>query len=92
MSRRPTLQGLAGLAPFATARPGGRGCYTASMSDTAQIILAVIGTGVALLGVLVAFRQEVRADISALRQEMRTDIASLNARIDALFCHKDPAA
>ena len=66
------------------------------MSDTAQIILAVIGTGVALLGVLVAFRQEVRADIAALRQEMRTDIGALNARIDnlyqALFSRKDPAA
>lgn len=73
------------------------------MSDTTQIILAVIGTGVALLGVLVAFRQEVRSDIAALRQEIRTDIGALNARIDgvnsrmdalyqALFSRKDPAA
>jgi len=66
------------------------------MSDTGQIIIAVIGTGVALLAVLVAFRQEVRADIAALRQEMRTDIGALNARIDnlyqALFSRKDPAA
>ena len=66
------------------------------MSDTTQIIVTVIGTGVALLGVLVAFRQEVRSDIAALRQEMRTDIASLNNRIDnlyqALFSRKDPAA
>lgn len=77
-------------------RPRGRVCYTTVMSDTAQIIVAVIGTGVALLGVLVAFRQEVRADIAALRQEMRTDIGALNARIDnlyqALFSRKDPAA
>lgn len=66
------------------------------MSDTTQIILAVIGTGVALLGVLVTFRHEIRADIASLRQEMRTDIASLNNRIDnlyqALFSRKDPAA
>lgn len=77
-------------------RLGGRVCYTTIMSDTAQIILTVVGTGVALLGVLVAFRQEVRADIAALRQEMRTDIGALNARIDnlyqALFSRKDPAA
>jgi uncharacterized membrane protein YgaE (UPF0421/DUF939 family) len=73
------------------------------MSDTTQIIVTVIGTGVALLAVLVAFRQEVRTDIAglrqemaALRQELRTDIAALHNRIDnlyqALFSRKDPAA
>lgn len=71
-------------------------CQTGRMSDTTQIILAVIGTGVALLGVLVTFRQEIRDDIAALRLEMRTDIASLNNRIGnlypALFSRKDPAA
>ena len=77
------------------------------MSDTAQIILAVIGTGITLLGILVGLlvslfriqRQDLaalRQDLVALRQEMRTDIAALHSRIDALyqalFSHKDPAA
>ena len=77
------------------------------MSDTAQIILAVIGTGITLLGILVGllvslFRIQrldlaaLRQDLVALRQEMRTDIAALNSRIDnlyqALFSHKDSAA
>lgn len=77
------------------------------MSDTAQIILAVIGTGITLSGILVGLlvslfriqRQDLavlRQDITALRQELRTDIAALHARIDnlyqALFSHRDPAA
>lgn len=77
------------------------------MSDTSQIILTIIGTGVALLGILASLiyrldsridslRQEMRADVAALRQELRTDIGALHARIDALyqalFNHKDPAA
>ncbi len=77
------------------------------MSDTAQIILAVIGTGVTLLGVLVGLlvflfriqRQDLaalRQDLASLRQELRTDIAALHARIDALylslFSHRNPAA
>ncbi len=54
------------------------------MSDTAQIILAVIGTGVTLLGILVGlllflFRIQ-RQDATSLRQ----DIKENNARIDAL--------
>ncbi len=58
------------------------------MSDTAQIILAVIGTGVTLLGILVGllvflFRLQ-RQDLTALRQDMRADIAALNSRIDTL--------
>ena len=70
------------------------------MSDTAQIILAVIATGVTLLGILVGllvslFRIQ-HQDLVALRQEMRADIAALHPRIDnlyqALFSHKDPAA
>ena len=70
------------------------------MSDTAQIILAVVGTGITLLGIqtglLVSLfrilRQDVdsrhkdlRQDLAELRQEMRADIASLNARIDNLY-------
>ena len=44
------------------------------MSDTAQIILAVIGTGITLLGILVGllvslFRIQ-RHDLATLRQEM----------------------
>ena len=77
------------------------------MSDTAQIILAVIGTGVTLLGVLVGLlvflfriqRQDLaalRQDLASLRQELRTDIAALHARIAALyqslFSHRNPAA
>ena len=58
------------------------------MSDTAQIILAVIGTGVTLLGILVGllvflFRLQ-RQDLTALRQDMRADIAALTSRIDTL--------
>ena len=70
------------------------------MSDTTQIILAVVGTGATLLSILAglllfvfriqrqdlaAFRTEIRADISALRQEMHTDIGALHARIDNLY-------
>ncbi|MDE2755678.1 MAG: hypothetical protein OXI92_03910 [Acidobacteriota bacterium] len=77
------------------------------MIDTTPIILAVIGTGVTLLGILAGLlvslfrilRQDIKetnSRIDALRQEMRTDIAALHSRIDnlyqALFSHKDPAA
>ena len=62
------------------------------MSDTAQIIVAIIGTGVTLLGILagllVSLFRLLRQDLAALRQ----DIKETNARIDALFSHKDPAA
>ena len=54
------------------------------MSDTAQIILAVIGTGVTLLGILVGLLVSLfrllRQDLASLRQ----DIKETNARIDAL--------
>ena len=54
------------------------------MSDTAQIILAVIGTGVTLLGILLGlllflFRIQ-RQDTATLRH----DIKETNARIDAM--------
>ena len=73
------------------------------MSDTAQIIVAVIGTGVTLLGILagllVSLFRILRLDSAATRQEMaeiRQDVRSLHSRIDALyqalFSHKDPAA
>lgn len=73
------------------------------MSDTTQIILAVIGTGVALLGFLWrvdarmgAMEHRLNSRIDALRQELRTDISALHSRIDALyqalFNRKDPAA
>ena len=70
------------------------------MSDTAQIILAVIGTGITLLGILAGLllslfrilRQDVdsrhkdlRQHLAELRQEVRADIASLNSRIDNLY-------
>ena len=61
------------------------------MSDTTQIILAIIGTGVALFGFLWrldarmgAMEHRLNSRIDSLRQEMRTDIAALNSRIDAL--------
>ena len=73
------------------------------MSDTAQIIVAILGVGIGLATLMVflfrLLRQdstEMRQDIRALRQEVRTDIAALHSRIDALyqalFSHKDPAA
>ncbi len=73
------------------------------MSDTAQIILAVIGTGVTLLGILagllVTLFRILRLDINSIRLEMakiRQDVRALNTRIDALyqalFSRKAPAA
>lgn len=65
------------------------------MSDTAQIILAVIGTGITLLGILVGllvslFRIQ-RQDMAALRQDIKeinaridSTASTLNARLDAL--------
>ena len=47
------------------------------MSDTAQIILAVIGTGVTLLGILAGL-------LLALFRLLRQDIKETNTRIDAL--------
>lgn len=65
------------------------------MSDTTQIILAVIGTGVTLLGILVGFLASLfriqRQDMAALRQDIKETNAriesvasALNSRIDAL--------
>ena len=73
------------------------------MSDTTQIILAIIGTGVAVLGFLWrvdarvgAMEHRLNSRIDSLRQELRTDISALHSRIDALyqalFNRKDPAA
>lgn len=77
------------------------------MSDTTPIILAVIGTGVTLLGIMAGLlvslfrilRQDIKetnSRIDSLRQEIRADVAALHNRIDnlyqALFSHKDPAA
>ena len=68
------------------------------MSDTAQIIVAVVGTGITLLGILTGLlvslfrilRQDVdsrhkdlRQNLAELRQEMRA--GTLNARIDNLY-------
>lgn len=69
------------------------------MSDTSQILLAVTGTGVTLLGILagllVSLFRLLRQDMVALRQEAHADNAALNSRIDALyqtlFSHKNPA-
>ena len=69
------------------------------MSDTAQIILAVIETGVTLLGILVGqlvslFRIQCQY-VPALRQEVCVDFSGFNSQIDALyqvlFSHKDPS-
>ena len=73
------------------------------MSDTAQIILAVIGTGITLLGILVGLvlalwraMDSRHKDLSQAIAEMRQDVRALHTRIDnlyqALFSHKDPAA
>ena len=47
------------------------------MSDTAQIIVAVIGTGITLLGILVGL-------LVSLFRILRQDIKETNARIDGL--------
>ena len=78
-------------------------CQTACVSDTAQIIAAVIGTGITLLGILagllVSLFRILRLDTNTIRQEIaeiRQDVRALHSRIDALyqtlFSHKDPAA
>ena len=73
------------------------------MSDTTQINLAIIGTGVALLGFLWrldvrmgAMEHRLNSRIDALEGRMNSRIDALSFRIDALyqalFNHKDPAA
>ena len=61
------------------------------MSDTAQIILAVIGTGITLLGILagllVSLFRILRLDTNTIRQEMveiRQEIKETNTRIESL--------
>ena len=70
------------------------------MSDTAQIILAVIGTGVTLLGILagllVSLFRILRQDIKETNARVDSMASTFNSRLDALyqalFSHKDPAA
>ena len=77
------------------------------MSDTAQIILAVIGMGITLLGILAGLlvslfrilRQDIKETngrIDALDNRIDAMEGRLNSRIDALyqalFSHRDPAA
>ena len=77
------------------------------MSDTAQIILAVIGTGITVSGILAGllvsrFRilrqhiKETNGRIDALDNRIDAMEGRLNSRIDALyqalFSQKDPAA
>ena len=73
------------------------------MSDTTQIILAVVGTGIAVLGFLWrldarmgAMEHRLNARIDALEGRMNSRIDALSSRIDtlyqALFSRKDPAA
>ena len=54
------------------------------MSDTTQIIVTILGVGIALAGLMRHDTKTLNARIDTLRQEMRTDIAAINARIDAL--------
>ena len=61
------------------------------MSDTSQIILAVIGTGITLLGILVGLLLSLwramdsrHKDLSQGMAEMRHDVRALHDRIDAL--------
>ncbi|MDD9995322.1 MAG: hypothetical protein OXS35_06190 [Dehalococcoidia bacterium] len=73
------------------------------MTDTTQIILAVIGTGVAVLGFLWrldarmgAIEHRLNSRIDAMEGRMNSRIDALSSRIDnlyqALFSRKDPAA
>ena len=58
------------------------------MSDTIQIILAIVATGATLLSILAGlllflFRIQ-RQDLAAFRTEIRQDIKDINNRIDSL--------
>ena len=76
-------------------------------TDTIAIIVAILGTGLALWRAnsksyeqlrqdLDSRHKDLRQDLAEIRQEVRADIAALNSRIDALyqalFSRKDPAA
>lgn len=64
------------------------------MSDTAQIILAVIATGVTLLGILtgllLALFRIQREDSAKIRQEIRALHSRIDALYQALFNRKSP--
>ena len=66
------------------------------MSDTTQIILTVIATGVTLLGILagllVSLFRIQREDSAEIRQEIRALHSRIDALYQALFNRKDPAA
>ena len=70
------------------------------MSDTAQIILAVVGTGVTLLGILAGLlvsqfriqRQDIatiRQDIDNRHKEGRQDMAEIRQELRALHARID---
>ena len=70
------------------------------MSDTAQIIVAVIGTGITLLGILVGLllfqfriqRQDIatiRQDIDSRHKEGRQDMAEIRQELRALHARID---
>ena len=70
------------------------------MSDTAQIILAVVGTGVTLLGILASLlvsqfriqRQDIatiRQDIDNRHKEGRQDMAEIRQELRALHARID---
>ena len=58
------------------------------MSDTNQIILAVVGTGITLLGILVGLLVSqfriLRQDIKETNARIDSTAGTLNARIDSL--------
>ena len=71
--------------------------------DTIAIIVAVLGTGLALWRAMDSRYKDLRQEIDSRHKEGRQDMAeirqelrALNSRIDALyqalFSHKDPAA
>ena len=70
------------------------------MSDTAQIIVAVIGTGITLLGILAGLllfqfriqRQDIatiRQDIDSRHKEGRQDMAEIRQELRALHARID---
>lgn len=58
------------------------------MSDTSQIILAVVGTGITLLGILVGLLislfRILRQDIKETNARIDSTAGTLNSRIDSL--------
>jgi len=47
------------------------------MSDTAKLVVSIVGTGVVVAGVLLTAMSWVRGDIAQVREDVRSDIAQV---------------